>query len=980
LPLTLLTGPANAEKAGHVMAAYRGAIDRDPLLVVPTRADVERYRRELAAGGAVFGVEVLTFGNLVSEIARRTGLRGRALGALTRERVAAAAVKLARLDELAASAATAGFPRALLGFVDELEALGIDAARMHVAARAWGTQEPARARYAEELARLYGAYRDLLDDLGRRDGPLQQRAALDALRLAPAAWGGAPVFLYGFDDLTPLQQDAVETLALHAGAPVTVSLTYEPGRVAFAGRGATFQALLALGAEHVALPARADHYASAAREALHHLERSLFETEPTRPRRARAGGALLLLEGGDERAELELVAAHVARLLREGVPAEEVAVVLRAPWETGALLERVFAAAAVPIALSRRLAAGHTALGRGAIALLRAALPDGGAEDLLTWLRSPGKLQRPALADRLEADVRTAGVTSALAARELWEQAHPSFVLAEVDRVAAAAARGPAALCERLAAETAALLAAPWRGRAPVLAGAEALDARVAAELRRALAELAALSRDRPALAPAPEELADLLGRIEVFAGESPRAGLVTVTSPQAIRARRVRALFLCQLQQDAFPRPATPEPFLGDAERRALNAAAGLRLALREDRLDAERYLFYAAVSRPTDLLALAWHTADADGDPVVRSLFVDDVLDLFEPRLEARKDVRPIGSAGFAGDRAPTERERALALAAAAPRREPELIAPLREAAVLEELQARETWSASALEAWAGCPVKWFVERLLDPEDLVPDPEPMLRGELAHRVLEEVVQALSREAGGPLRPDQLPQARARLVEALARHAEEVRISVNPERLRAALRRLEADLLRYLEGALEAGSEFAPRHFELRFGAGEEDTRPPAPLAGGELMLAGRIDRVDVAAGGDEAIVYDYKGKSAPARAKWLADAKLQVGLYMLALPRLLGLEAAGGLYQPLGGEDNRPRGLLREDADPSLRVVDGDRAPAEELEQDLRAVLERALEALRGIRAGRLEPCPATCAYKGGCAFPAICRTERA
>src|SRR5690242_4588264 len=49
MPLTLVTGPANAEKAGHVLAAYRALLDREPLLVVPTAADVERYRRELAA-------------------------------------------------------------------------------------------------------------------------------------------------------------------------------------------------------------------------------------------------------------------------------------------------------------------------------------------------------------------------------------------------------------------------------------------------------------------------------------------------------------------------------------------------------------------------------------------------------------------------------------------------------------------------------------------------------------------------------------------------------------------------------------------------------------------------------------------------------------------------------------------------------------------------------------------------------------------
>ena len=37
------------------------------------------------------------------------------------------------------------------------------------------------------------------------------------------------MFFYGFDDLHPLERDAIETLARVAGAEVTVSLTYEAG-------------------------------------------------------------------------------------------------------------------------------------------------------------------------------------------------------------------------------------------------------------------------------------------------------------------------------------------------------------------------------------------------------------------------------------------------------------------------------------------------------------------------------------------------------------------------------------------------------------------------------------------------------------------------------------------------------------------------------------------------------------------------------
>jgi ATP-dependent helicase/nuclease subunit B len=971
VPLTLVTGPANAEKAGHVLAAYRAALDDEPLLVVPTFADVDHYRRELAAAGAVFGVRVVTFSGLMREIARRAGVGGQAVGRLARERVAAAAIAGAKLDALAHSATTPGFVEALLRLASELEERRIDPARWWVAMRAWGEREPPRAAYAEELARLYGAYRDGLEKLGRRDRVLHDQAALDELRLQPARWRATPVFLYGFDDLTPPQRDTVETLAVHAEAPVTISLTYEPGRVAFAGRGETFQELMALAPEHVELPARAEHYA---RPALHALERALFE--PQDGKRPDPGDAVKLLEGGGERAELELVAAHVARLIRDkGFAPEDIAVVLREPRDQSALIAQVFGELEVPFALDRWIRVGHTALGRGVVALLRCALAGGSADDLLAWLRTPGKLAQPALADRLEQRARVEGAVSVEQARALWEAAHPDFVLSEIDRLTAAA-QDPTALMRRLSAETGALFAAPHRGKARVLVGAEALEARVAAALRQALAELERLAAVDAKLVPAPDELARVLSELEVRAHDDPRPGVVAVTSPQALRARRVRALFLCGLREDAFPRPPTPEPFLGDEERRALNAASGLRLRLREDRLDAERYLLYAATSRPTELLALSWPAADDDGEPCVRSLFVDDVLDAFDPKAADRVERRPLGTAGFDDQLAPTENERARARAAAAPGAPEPEVASLRDPRVLGVLAARATWSASGLEAYASCPVKWFVERLLRPTALEPDPEPMLRGVLAHRVLEVALRELSQ--GGPLTPQRIDEARAQVRAALDEHADDATISPNPERRRAALRRLEAELLRYVEHAAHAGSTFAPREFELCFG-GEEDPHGPAELAGGELRLQGRIDRIDVR--GDEAIVYDYKGKGAPPQAKWLEDARLQIGLYLLALPQLLGLEGVGGLYQPLGRDDDgRPRGLLRDGADPGLASVSKDRLDPNEFDARLDEVLDAALEAVRGIRSGKLVPQPTACAYGGGCAHPSICRCEAA
>jgi ATP-dependent helicase/DNAse subunit B len=979
VPLTLVTGPANAEKARVALDAYRAAIAQEPILVVPTAADADHYRRELASGGLVFGSQVIGFRQLVREIASRAGTVAAPLGEAQRERVVAAAVAGLELEALGASAAMPGFARAAATFIGELEEARTEPQRLTRALRDWAGSDSRRRRYVDDVAAIYAAYRRRLARLGRPDGELHAAAALDALRLDPARWGRTPVVFYGFDDLSPVQVDAVDTLARVVDANVTVSLPHEPGRIAFAGRATTVEELApttasgggARGDRLIRLDARPEHYSEGARAALHHLERHLFETDAPR---VAAGDAVALVEGGGERAELELVAARVAGLLAGGVPAEEIAVVMRASGAAAALLEEVFGAVGVPLSFERRVPLGHTSLGRGLVALVRCALLDGSAGDLLTWLRTPGVLRKPELADVLEEAVRTQGIATAVAARAAWERLG-FFPLEALDRVRAANERGPERLLERLGDEVAALFAAPFRRRAALLDDAERGDARVLATARRALDELRELAAADRSLAPSAVELVSTLSDLEVTVGERAGRGRVAVVDPLAIRARRVRALFLCRLQEGTFPPPARPDPFFSDEERREIAIATGLRLPGGRDLLGAERYLFYAAVSRPTDLLCLSWHTADDDGGSAVPSFFVADVADLFTAALHERRERRELGEVCWPHGAAPTAREAARSAAASGPRAEPALIAPLTDRAVLTALAEKRSWSASSLETWAGCPVRWFVERFLRARTLGPDPEPMVRGALAHRVLEEVFQAL----GEPLRPSSLPAARRALADALAQHETAHPISPNAQRMRAAVRRLQAHLERYLEHAAHSGSVLLPSRFEVSFG-GPDDELGALELAGGELRLGGRIDRVDIGADGSTAVVVDYKsGAKVPAAAKWVEERAFQAALYLLVVREVLRLDPVGTLYQPLGGADLRAGGALLADADPTFDAAAGVRMERDAFDALVDAVVQAALTALREIRAGALEPRPDTCGYrKSGCQYPGFCRCE--
>ncbi len=983
MPLKLVIGPANSAKAGAVLDAFRRELRHDPWLVVPTAADVTAYERELAEEvGARRGGRVATFAELTREIARSAGYGARVAGSLQRERLVADSIAAVAPEALAPVAATRGLLHAAVAFVTELERTLVTPQRFTAAVRAW----PEASAAAHEAAAIYDRYSRGLERLGRVDRELFAWRALDALRAQPGAWGTTPVFLYGFDDLTPLERDCVETLARVAGAEVTVSLTYEPGRTAFAGRAATVEELRQIAAEVEQLPPLAEHYAPEARGALHHVERQLFEPAAER---VEPGDAVRLLVAGGERAEAELIAAELLHLLHEQkVPAEQIAVVLRAPERSASLLAQVFGAYGVPFTHEHRVPLAHTALGRGVLALARCALhgEEASAEELLAYLRTPGRLTRLELVDRLESTLRRESTRDLAGARSAWEEAPGGWPLRELDRLRGAAADGPQALLAALAREARTLFAAPHRGRAALLDAAEEEDARALAALLAALDQLAELAAadprhaggrpGRPTSAAASDalaahELLATLEELEVPLGAPPRAGAVLIADPLAIRARRFDTVIVCGLQEGKFPRPGSAEPFLSDDERRALSAATGLRLALRDDALADERYLFYACVSRPARRLLLSCRDADEDGNPALRSFFVEDVRALLTELPETH---RPLSAVTWPLEAAPTEGERARAEALAVPRVAPPPIAPLGAEAAAA-LRQREILSAGALEAYARCPMRWLVERELQPERFEPDPEAIARGSCIHRVLERVLARLP----WPILEDGLARAETLVRELVAEEAPNYALGRGVAAQAAAAHEIAADVVRLLVHEARAGGAFAPAELELRFGIGEEadGALGPLVLGDGALRLRGVIDRVDLDRAG-RALVRDYKsGRRSPSWpvARWQVDDQLQVALYLLAVRELLGREPAGGVYQPLRGEDLRARGIVREDVDAGTLTVDTDRRSQEALEDELNAAAARACELAASLRAGALVATPETCS-PGGCAYPGICR----
>jgi RecB family exonuclease len=1037
MPITLITGPANAGKARVVLdaVARHVAHGEQPLLVLPTGADADRYRRELAQEGPVTGVNVCLFAGLLEAVARcaavdEQDLARAPLSAGAREQMLCTLA--ARMQDSPGTARR--LARALGGAIAELQAAQVSPGDLRASLRAGSGGGEPRERMLVELHERYSA---TLAQHRLLDVELRARRALDALRRRPGLWRSgagsrpAPVLFYGFDDLTGLEMDAVQTLGCVVDAPVTVALSYERGRIAFAGRAWAFQELLPGAAEHVQLGARSDYYARSSRASLHHLERRLFEagdgepgpmpplagpagdpgqqqlllidelgapnrlldaaagdeapagSEPGRaPARAMAGRpparGVRLLQGSSPQAEAALIAEQARALIQDGFSAAEIAIVHRAPASVAESLAAALEAAGVPHAIAGRTRLADTALGRALMGLLACGWEglDGVGEarlsHLLAWLRAPGLLQRGQLADRLEAQALRAGVREAAGARQLWER--ENWTLDGIDRVRQSAQRGAVALLEAVRRELMRLFEVPRAGRAAVLDPRRQESAAALQAALKTIAELQELASVDPRLLGGPAGVLDALEAAELPRAHHPSTPAVALLDPLALRARRVRVLFACGLQEGVFPMAAGADPVFSDEMRARVASIGGPGLARRQDALAAERYLLYATVSRPEELLYLSWHESGEDGAATPPSLFLDDVCDLFDDEL---RNVWVQELPGPAAGAAQTPAG-AASIGVARP-------GPLREgvsARLRDDLRDREMWSASSLERWAACPMSWFIERMLHAEDLEPEPEPLARGSLAHAVLGDVLEGLRERAGSArISPARLGDAQRLMREALERREQEIPLTVALERLPVARRKLQADLDRYLRHAAEQDVPLEPLHLELSFGfEDEQGGLPPLKLADG-VLLRGRIDRIDIGPGG-QAVVYDYKsGRTGPwySGARWVAQGRFQMALYMRAVSELLGLEVVGGLYQPLAGADLRARGALAADAGLELSCVRTDSVDREQLAELVQASCDAALGAAMQARAAQIESRPQTCAYSGGCMHPTICRCAR-
>jgi ATP-dependent helicase/DNAse subunit B len=971
MPLSLIVGPPNSGRAGEIRARFEAAVERDPLLVVPTLDDVHRFERELCRDGrAMVGGSIGTFRRLTAEVAAFTRAPRRPmLSTAQRLALVRAAIQGTELRVLRASARHPGFAPALERLIGELQGAVVMPDDLARSAASLDDGD-----YENELARLYASYVREREASGRDDLHSAAHAASHSLRAHREAWRNRAVLIYGFDDLTEEQLDLVAALA--DACEVTVAVNYEDTEALVARAHLLSRLRDELGGTVVRELPRDHSYTDSL--TLRHLDEALFEPGPDR---MPPDAGIALLECAGERGEAEAIGGEIARLLAGGTEPDEIAVVLRNPDARGAFYGQVLEGLGVPVAVEAQLPLSHTAVGRGLIALARSAAPDGAAEDLLRFMRARSGARALQIGDWLERRLRRDQLRTSEEAMATWKG--PPAMLARLRTAGADRQLGALAAAAHELAEEAQAGREPVAGQ-PTLEPAqppfEPIEVRAAAAAATTLEELAAIGGVPGSGAISAAETLLALEDLRVPLWRGPTEGRVRIMSPYRARAARARHLFLASLQDGEFPGIRPADPLLGEERRKRLELPA----LLRRDAAQEERYLFHACVSRPTERLWLSWRSSDEDGRPASRSPFVDDVLELLGPSPkdaeERLKTVHGLDRVVFAPSEAPSARELARSLAAFGPRREPEKPGPLASPEVLAELARRDPIGAGTLEKWIECPYRWFVDHELKPQRLEPEPEPLVAGSIVHKALERLYRDPPADDRIP-RPGDLERWRRRAAELVAEEAAQRGLRPDRPLSEVALERMRAQIGRLLERESRAETELRPELLEASFGEEEGRDRKALDLDG--LRIHGQIDRVDTTPDGRFGLVYDYKtaSKVCPG-AKLEEEGKLQLQLYARALRERWEIEPLGGLYYQLGGSgDPKPRGFVTDELDTAaeLDLTRTDRLAPEVVAETIEAGVRTAREKAVAMRAGKIGRDPNQGRCPPWCRYQAICRLER-
>ncbi|REJ95665.1 MAG: hypothetical protein DWQ35_06120 [Planctomycetota bacterium] len=678
----VLCGPARCGKTTWLLARYREVLRRGPLgaglWLAPTARSAGDLRRRLAdeSGFACLQPQIRTFDQFSRDVLRGAQTSVRLVTGPRRRRLIRTLIEQARRQgrfaHFDAIAETEGLIHQVEAFLSELKRLEIWPAELRAACEARGAAAKDR-----EFVGLYESYQDALQqhDLFDVEGcNWAARALLQEGHVAPYE-AVRFVVVDGFTDFTRTQHEMLEVLAGRV-EEIWITLPLEPDERRRELFDKARRTLAELERRHPGCRVE-QRSVDDSLPPLANLAAALFAPQAP-PEPLQVAGQLDVIAAPQDVGELREVARRVKKLLvREGVPAADIAVVFRSLAAVATLVREVFGEYGVPIDLDVEEPLARSPLVTTLLSLLRlhhedwpfrrllALLvhrdfcPEGCSTDSLAVaiestelvirrLQIPqGREELLTAMARLAERPPRSGNAEQLRRDQTW-QSRAQRGRDVLERLAAALDQLPeqASLSEWAMALERLLVATgfvPNVDDSNELSPARQRDAAELATLLDSLRRSADLQREFGG----PEaythaqvfEVLEDIAALEPLPPTRESTGHVRVLAATSVRTLEVPYLFVAGLAEQAFPPPLDVGRLYNDSETAQL-IDAGLPLPSRQLRGREEMLLFYEVLTRATRQLTLSYPATDAKGEPLLPSPFLDEVIRLCgEDQLQIKR-----------------------------------------------------------------------------------------------------------------------------------------------------------------------------------------------------------------------------------------------------------------------------------------------------------------------------------------------------
>ncbi|OYT74970.1 MAG: hypothetical protein CFK49_05655 [Armatimonadetes bacterium JP3_11] len=805
-------------------------------------------------------------------------------------------------------------------------------------------------RKTDELTQLWRAWQHALAEHGLPEPIRTGRMLLDALDAVESV---PPLLLAGFTELTALDLEALRRL--DRKTQVGIALLYDSTHPEkYAPSDKLRQLLIQWG-----IPIQEQTLTPSL------LAPAGFSIVPT--------VRVVIHDTPNPLYEVETVAREVLRLQQEGFALDEIALLVRQPESILETLEVIFARYGIPIQGEVSLALEQSWRVRWLMQGLQLLAGVGVGEEWLHWLEHPTHALDPESLRTLRRAMRRHLPATQWLERALQHATDPTLqrLLRDLNT-----------LRQMLGADL------------PQVA--QRLILRLNANTERAT-DLTEWTQLINAYTPAwrqrtPAQAIELLERLVSGARFTQRLGdegvrLVPIEHADLIGTR---AVFLLQVLEGTLPRRHPDDPFLREAERRALNQAlqnAHVYLPTRTDYQASEPMLFQRVLHTAQERLHLSYSRTQNNESDALPSFYLEELKAAHGNAIEVR--FYQVEQIAPARDSCLHPYDQSL--------REPidyTEPTPVLRRETLRTLvgHTNRRFSVTELETLVRCPFEHFARYTLRLRP--PQRELSMRdvGTLTHNALCRAVRQSPSRANAQEWVDALTQQVREILQSNAPDLPEWQVQVLHALAQRLLRRFGGREPRY-----QAQFGVTPFVCEWAFGDTEADDderslseplhnrQSPRPTVyrlsnGQEIQLCGVIDRIDLSHDRQVAMVLDYKLGRAPSKNELTEGRAIQGLLYLYAvrtiLPRTQVVLAYDQLkagrrirFVPYSTElAQRFRRLDDEDAHNCVVLSAREQNLAE---QRLRNLLTQAIA---GLRAAAIEPTPGEHCRR--CPYGDLCR----